>query len=89
MIFGRPFLVTIDATIKIRSGIMTLVFKSMTLNVKIFSNSRPEDFDEEEEASCIEVVTESSLNLICKKDPIESVLTRSVIDGGCYTPKEE
>ena len=64
VIFERPFLATIDATIKIRNGIMTLVFGNMTLNIKIFSNSRLEDFGEEEETNCIEVVTEQSLDLI-------------------------
>ena len=53
VIFRRPFLATIDATIKIRSRIMTMVYGNMTLNVKIFSNLRPEDFDEEDEMSCI------------------------------------
>ena len=56
IIFGHPFLTTIDATIKIRSGIMTLVFGNMTLNVKIFLNLRLEDFDEEDETNYIEVV---------------------------------
>ena len=56
VIFRRPFLTKIDATIKIRSGIMTLVFGNMTLNVKIFLNLRLEDFDEEEETNYIEVV---------------------------------
>ena len=58
IIFGRPFLATIDATIKVRSGVMTLVFGNMTLNFKIFSNPIPEEFEEEEETNCIEVVTE-------------------------------
>ena len=86
MIFRRPFLATIDATIKIKSRIITLVFKNITLNVKIFSNPIPEDFDEEEEASCIEVVTEQSLDLICHKDPVEAALISSVTNHGCYTP---
>ena len=58
VIFGRPFLATIDATIKVRSGVMTLVFGNITVNVKIFSNPRLEDFNEEEETNCIEVVIE-------------------------------
>ena len=75
---------TIDATITIRSGIMTLVFRNMTLNIKIFSNMRLEDFDEKEEASCIKVVIKQSLELICQKDPVEFALNSSVIDCGCY-----
>ena len=47
VIFGRPFLATIDSTIKVQSGVMTLVFGNMTLNVKIFSNPRPEEVEDE------------------------------------------
>ena len=89
VIFGRPFLAMIDTTIKIKIGIMTLVFGNMILNVKIFSNPRLEDFDEEEEASCIEVVTEYSLDLICQKDPMESALISLVMNNGYYTPHKE
>ena len=49
VIFGRPFLATIDATIRVRSDIMTLVFGNMTLNVKIFSNPKSFELEEEEE----------------------------------------
>ena len=48
VIFGRPFFATIDATIKVRSGLMTLAFGNMTLNVKIFSNPRPKEVEDEE-----------------------------------------
>ena len=89
VIFRRPFLATIDATIKIKSGIMTLVFENISLNVKILSNLRLEDFDEEEEVSCIEVVTEQSLDLIFQKDPVESALISLLTNQGCYTPLEE
>ena len=68
---------------------MTLVFGNMTLNVKIFLNPRLEDFDEKEEASCIEVVTKQSLDLIYQKDPIEFALISVVINHEYYTPKEE
>ena len=85
IIFERPILATVDATIKIRSRIMTLVFGNMTLNVKIFSNLRLEDFDEEEETSYIEVVTEKNLDLLCQKDPMESMLISSVTNHEWYT----
>ena len=88
MIFERPFLATIDATIKLKSGVMTLVFRNVTLNVKIFSNSRLEDFDETEETNCIEVVTEQSLDLICHKDPVEAALISLVMGNECYTLQE-
>ena len=58
----------------------------MILNVKIFLNPRPEDFDKEEETNYIEVVMEQSLNLICHKDPMEVVLIGLVTDCECYNP---
>ena len=79
----------INATNKILSGIMTLVFGNMTLNVKIFSNPRLEDFEENEEINCINVVTQQSLNLLCQKDFVESVLISSIIDYKCYTPRKK
>ena len=78
---------TIDATIKVRSGVITLVFGNMTLNVKIFSNPRPEEV-EDEEINSIEVVAEHSLDLMCRNDPVKAVLIGSVTDGGCYSPHE-
>ena len=76
VIFGRPFLNTIDATIKIRSGIMTIVFGNMTLNVKIFSNPRPEEYDDEEEIHYIDTVIEDEVDLVDFKDPLEVVMTQ-------------
>ena len=58
IIFGRPFLAMIDTTRKVKSGVITLVFGNLTLNVKIFSNPRPEELEEDEEMNFIEVVTE-------------------------------
>ena len=87
VIFGRPFLATINATIKIRSGVMTLVFGNMTLNVKIFSNPRLEEV-EDEEINSIKVVAEYSLDLMCCDEPVKAALTGPVIDGGCYSPQE-
>ena len=40
VIFGHPFLATIDATIKMHSCIMTFVLGNMTLNVKKFLESQ-------------------------------------------------
>ena len=71
VIFGRPFLATIYATIKVRSGVITLIFGNMTLNVKIFSNPRPEEV-EDEAVNSIEVVVEHGLDLICCNDPCGS-----------------
>ena len=79
---------TIDAIIKVTSGIMTLVFGNMTLNVKIFSNPRPEELEEEEETNSIEVVTEHGFDLICHEDPVESALVGPVLDYDYYTPQD-
>ena len=50
-IFGRPFL----TTIKVRSGIMTVTFGNMTLDIKIFSNPQNDDLeDKEEEVNVVE-----------------------------------
>ena len=86
VIFGRPFLATIDATIKFCSGVMTLVFRNMTY-IKIFFNPRPEEV-EDEEINSIEVVAEHSLDLMCCDDPVEAALTGLVTDGGCYSPQK-
>ena len=65
---------------------MTLVFGNMTLNVKIFSNPRPEEVDDEE-VNSIEVVAEYGLDLIRCNDPVEVVLTSPVTDDDCYSPQ--
>ena len=66
---------------------MTLVFGNMTLNVKIFSNPRPEEV-EDKETNSIEVVAEHDLDLMCRNDPVEAVLTGRVTDGDYYSPQE-
>ena len=57
----------------------------MTLNVKIFSNPRLEEV-EDEEVNSIEVVAEHGLDLICCNDPVEAALTDPVTDDDCYSP---
>ena len=86
MIFGRPFLATINATIKVRSGVMTQVFENITLNVKIFSNPRSEEV-EDEEVNSIDLVADHGLDLMCCKDPVEVALTRLVTEDDCYSPQ--
>ena len=67
---------------------MTLVFGNMTLNVKIFSNPRPEELEEEEETNLIEVVTEYGYDLIYYEDPMESALVSLNLDCDYYTPQD-
>ena len=76
---------TIDDTIKVCSGVITLVFGNMTLNVKIFSNPRLEEV-EDEETNSIEVVEEQGLDLMCRDDPVEAALIGPVTDGDYYSP---
>ena len=87
VIFGKPFLVTIDAMIKVCSEVMTLVFGNMALNAKIFSNPRLEEV-EDEEVNSIEVAAERGLDLVCRDDFVEATLTDSITSGGCYSPQE-
>ena len=61
-----------------------LVFGNMTLNVKIFSNPRPEEV-EDEEVNSIEVVAEHGLDLMYCNDPVEVALTSPVTDDDCYS----
>ena len=65
---------------------MTLVFGNMTLNVKIFSNPRLEEV-EDEDVNSIDVVADHGLDLICCKDPVEVALTRLVAEDDCYSPQ--
>ena len=67
---------------------MTLVFGNMTLNVKIFSNPRPEEV-EDEEVNSLDVVADRGLDLICCKDPVEVALTRLVTEDDCYFPQHQ
>ena len=65
---------------------MTLVFGNMTLNVKIFSNPRPKEV-EDEDVSSIDVVDDHGLGLICCEDPVEVTLTRLVTEDDFYSPQ--
>ena len=38
VIFGRPFLATINANINVRSGKMSMVFGNMSSNVQVFAH---------------------------------------------------
>ena len=67
---------------------MTLVFGNMTFNVKIFSNPRPEELEEDKEINSIEVMTEQGLDIICRKDSVEAALISPITDNDCYTPHE-
>ena len=67
---------------------MTMVFGNMTLNVKIFSNPRPEEV-EDEEVNSIDMMANHGLDLICYKDPVEVELTRLVTEDDCYSPQHQ
>ena len=63
---------------------MTLVFGNMTLNVKIFSNPRPEEV-KDEETNSIEVVAKQGLDLMCCNDLVEATLIGPLTNSDCYT----
>ena len=65
---------------------MTLVFGNMTLNVKIFSNPRPAEV-EDEEVNSIDVVADHGLDLMFCNDPVEVALTGLVTEDDCYSPQ--
>ena len=78
VIIRRPFLTTIDATIKVRSGIMTLVFGNMTLNIKIFSNPKADKIEEEhEEACCPKAISLKEVSSLCLNDSVKAVISNS------------
>ena len=85
VIFGRPLLATIDAIIKIDSGIMTLVFGNITLNVKIFLNPQHDKYDAEEETNYIEKVVTDYFDSMIYKDLVEIVKSNFSYEIG-YTP---
>ena len=66
-----------------------MVFGNMALNVKIFLNLRLEEFEDEEETNCIEEVSQWSLDLLRRKDPVESVIISVCTDIEGYFPQEE
>ena len=48
IILGRPFLATIDAQIHVRSGLMNLTFKNMSVEVNIYNLMGQPNMDEDD-----------------------------------------
>ena len=75
VILGRPFLVTTNAIIHCRGGLMTLSFGNMTINLNIF-NVIKEMGDEEDvcEVSMIDSMVQKYVDNVSYDDPLISCL---------------
>lgn len=83
VILGRPFLVTSNAIINCRNGIMNLSFGNMTIELNIFNISKlPSKLDDSniEEVNMIGTLIEESLPNTLLEDPLEKCLTHFGID---------
>ncbi|XP_004297990.1 PREDICTED: acylamino-acid-releasing enzyme-like [Fragaria vesca subsp. vesca] len=75
VILGRPFLATCDANISCRSGMMTISFGNMTLDLNIFSISKqPLENDEVGEVNLIDNLVTDTFHQSSIKDPLEACL---------------
>ena len=67
-----------------------MVFGNMTLNVKMFSNPRADECGEEdEETSCVEVVSQDEVESLCSRDSVEDVISNSCYYVESYTSRDE
>ena len=75
VILGRPFLVTANAIIHCRGGLMTLSFGNMTVNLNIF-NVIKEIGDEEDvcEVNMIDFIVQNYVDNVSYDDPLMSCL---------------
>ncbi|XP_004295618.1 PREDICTED: uncharacterized protein LOC101300039 [Fragaria vesca subsp. vesca] len=75
VILGRPFLATCYANISCRSGMMTISFGNMTLDLNIFSISKqPLENDEVGEVNLIDNLVTDTFHQSSIKDPLEACL---------------
>eukprot|EP00268_Persea_americana_P007095 TRINITY_DN12609_c0_g1_i10.p1 TRINITY_DN12609_c0_g1~~TRINITY_DN12609_c0_g1_i10.p1 ORF type:complete len:354 (-),score=46.75 TRINITY_DN12609_c0_g1_i10:2790-3851(-) len=76
VILGRPFLVTSNALINYRNGVMQISFGTMTVQVNIFNVNKqpPEDDDGVLEISYIHKLVENHLPQLKLEDPLEACL---------------
>ncbi|XP_026454318.1 uncharacterized protein LOC113355622 [Papaver somniferum] len=80
---GRPFLVTSNAIINYRNGVLNLSFGNMTVESNIFRVSQqPMDFDDNElhEVNMIESLIQDSLPDILSMDPLQACLDNFDLD---------
>nr|XP_011463572.1 PREDICTED: LOW QUALITY PROTEIN: uncharacterized protein LOC101311565 [Fragaria vesca subsp. vesca] len=94
VILGRPFLATCDANISCRSGMMTISFGNMTLDLNIFSISKqPLENDEVGEVNLIDNLVTDTFHQSSIKDPLEACLVHfdsvPLIDSANWKSKVE
>ena len=65
VILGRPFLVTANALINCRSGVMKISFENMTVGLNIFHiKKQPLDYDQMNQVMCAKYCIFGLLNLL-------------------------
>jgi hypothetical protein len=70
VILGRPFLVTANALINCRTGVMKISFGNMTVELNIFDiNKQPLDYDDVHPVCLIEEITDEAENEFSLEDP--------------------
>ena len=75
VILGKPFLVTANAIIHCRGGLMTLSFGNMTFNLNIFNVIKEIGDDEDVcEVNMIESVVQNYVDHVSHDDPLKSCL---------------
>ena len=75
VILDRPFLITIDAVIRCRNGIMTLSFENRTVKLNVFhTGSQLPIMDDHEEVNMIDMSISHTFEESCYEDPLEKCL---------------
>jgi len=71
---GRPFIVTADAIIRCRNGVMTLKFRNDSWANIFHTSSQPPKMDDHEEVNMIDISVSLTFEESCYKDPLEKYL---------------
>jgi len=75
MILGRQFLVTVDAIIRCRNGVMTLSFGNIIVELNVFHiSSQPPIMDDHEEVNMIGILASHTFEGSCYEDPLVKCL---------------
>jgi hypothetical protein len=73
MILGRPFLVTANALINCRTGVMKIFFGNLTVELNIFDiNKQSLEYDEVRNVCLIEEIIEETVDESIIEDPLET-----------------
>lgn len=78
IILGRPFLLTANALINCRNGLMKISFGNMTLEVNVFNIvKQPQDDDECHQTFLIDTLVEEEVMLQSNSEDLENLLQNS------------